>query len=142
MKYMIILKMCPQNIKKMPSKVAHNPTRPTVFSPASFALCNWDSFIVWKSLKLSNFAGWKNSLEFLGCRYNSIPIYSTQLPILSYMIRWDMHFDMSLRLKDFWTKTTWEQESICPRWMWQNFKIFPFMNTWNMLFFLFINWNF
>ena len=26
----------PQNIKKLPSKVAHNPTRPPVFSPASF----------------------------------------------------------------------------------------------------------
>ena len=26
----------PQNIEKLPSKVAHNPTRPPVFSPASF----------------------------------------------------------------------------------------------------------
>ena len=25
-----------QNIEKLPSKVAHNPTRPPVFSPASF----------------------------------------------------------------------------------------------------------
>ena len=25
-----------KNIKKLPSKVAHNPTRPPVFSPASF----------------------------------------------------------------------------------------------------------
>ena len=31
---------------------------------------------------MSNFAGWKNSLEFLWCRYNSIPLHSTQLPIL------------------------------------------------------------
>ena len=28
----------PQNIKKLPSKVAHNPTRPPVFSPASFCI--------------------------------------------------------------------------------------------------------
>ena len=34
-------------------------------------------------MKLSNFAGWKNSLEFLWCRYNSIPLYGTQLSILS-----------------------------------------------------------
>ena len=26
----------PQNIEKLPKKVAHNPTRPPVFSPASF----------------------------------------------------------------------------------------------------------
>ena len=26
----------PQNLEKLPSKVAHNPTRPPVFSPASF----------------------------------------------------------------------------------------------------------
>ena len=26
----------PQNIEKLPSEVAHNPTRPPVFSPASF----------------------------------------------------------------------------------------------------------
>ena len=42
---------------------------------------------VWKSemfssLKLSNFAGWKNSLKFLWRRYNSIPLCGTQLPIL------------------------------------------------------------
>ena len=36
------------------------------------------------SFKLSNFAGWKNSLEFQWCWYNSIPLYSTQLPILKY----------------------------------------------------------
>ena len=29
-------KIAPQNIKNLPSKVAHNPTRPRVFSPASF----------------------------------------------------------------------------------------------------------
>ena len=29
-------KFVPQTIKKLPSKVAHNPTRPIVFSPASF----------------------------------------------------------------------------------------------------------
>ena len=27
-----------QNIKKIPSKVAHNPTRPPVFSPAIFCI--------------------------------------------------------------------------------------------------------
>ena len=29
-------KIAPQDIKKLPSKLAHNPTRPTVFSPARF----------------------------------------------------------------------------------------------------------
>ena len=49
-----------------------------------FALWNWDSFKVWNVsfLKLSNFPGWKNSLEFLWCRYNSIPLCGTQLSIL------------------------------------------------------------
>ena len=30
------LKIVPQNIEKLPSKVVHNPTRPPVSSPASF----------------------------------------------------------------------------------------------------------
>ena len=34
------------------------------------------------SLNLSNFAGWKNSLEFLWCRFNSIPLRSTPSLIL------------------------------------------------------------
>ena len=29
----------PQNIKKLPSKVAHNPTRPRVFKSSKFLLC-------------------------------------------------------------------------------------------------------
>ena len=33
----------------------------------NFILCN-----IFSSLKLSNFAGWNNSLEFLWCRYSSI----------------------------------------------------------------------
>ena len=32
-------KISPQNIEKLPSKVAYNPTRPKVFSPASFRSC-------------------------------------------------------------------------------------------------------
>ena len=40
-------KICPQNLKKLPSKVAHNPTRLQVFSPEQvFGLCNWNSFLV------------------------------------------------------------------------------------------------
>ena len=35
----------PQNIKKTASKVAHNPTRPRVFSPANIWHCG-DSFKV------------------------------------------------------------------------------------------------
>ena len=37
---------------------------------------------IFSSLKFSNFAGWKNSLEFLWWRYNSIPLCGTQLYIL------------------------------------------------------------
>ena len=40
----------PQNIKKMSSKVAHNPTRPPVFSPASFCFVKLRQF---HSLKFS-----------------------------------------------------------------------------------------
>ena len=50
----------PQNIKKLPSKVAHNPTRPRVFSPASIWLCGTETVLyseIVSSLKLSNFAG-------------------------------------------------------------------------------------
>ena len=35
----------PQNIKKLPSKVAHNPTRPRVFSPASIWLCGTETVL-------------------------------------------------------------------------------------------------
>ena len=63
----------------------------TIFLNNQNFSCPWDSFIVWNVLifevvklcKLSNFAGWKNCLEFLWCRYNSILLYTTQLPILS-----------------------------------------------------------
>ena len=41
----------PQNIKKLPSKVADNPTRPTVFSPASFCFVQLRQFY---SLKFSH----------------------------------------------------------------------------------------
>ena len=34
----------PQNIKKLPSKVAHNSTRPPVFSPASFCFLKLRQF--------------------------------------------------------------------------------------------------
>ena len=34
----------PQNIKKLPSKFAHNPTRPRVFSPASFCFVKLRQF--------------------------------------------------------------------------------------------------
>ena len=38
-------KFAPQNIKKLPSKVAHNPTRPPVFSPASIWLCRTETVL-------------------------------------------------------------------------------------------------
>jgi hypothetical protein len=47
-----------KNIEKLPSKVAHNPTRPPVFSPASFGL-ETETLVkseIFSSLKLSNFA--------------------------------------------------------------------------------------
>jgi hypothetical protein len=50
----------PQNIKKLSSKVAHNPTRPQVFGPASFCFEQLQQFYmseIFSSLKLSNFAG-------------------------------------------------------------------------------------
>ena len=58
-----------------------------------YALWNWNSFKVRNfSLKLSNFVGWKNSLEFpwefLWCSYNSIPLCGTQLSILSLESNW------------------------------------------------------
>ena len=34
----------PQNIEKLPKKVAHNPTRPPVFSPASFCFVKLRQF--------------------------------------------------------------------------------------------------
>ena len=79
-----VKKFAPQNIEKLPSKVAHNPTRQPVFSPASFCFVNLRQFY---SLKFSHLwschSRMKNSLEFLWCRCNSIPLYSTQLTILS-----------------------------------------------------------
>jgi len=53
-------KFASQNIEKWPSKVAHNPTRPRVFSPASIWLCGTETvftLVFFSSLKLSNFAG-------------------------------------------------------------------------------------
>ena len=50
----------PQNIKKLPSKVAQNPTRPKVFNPASIWLCGTETVLlseIVSSLKLSNIAG-------------------------------------------------------------------------------------
>jgi hypothetical protein len=53
-------KIVTQYIKKISSKVAHNPTRPRVFSPASFCFKQMRQFYmseIFSSLKLSNFAG-------------------------------------------------------------------------------------
>ena len=41
----------PKHEKKLPSKVAHNPTRPTVFSPAIFCFVQVRQFF---SLKFSH----------------------------------------------------------------------------------------
>ena len=35
---------CPPKHKKLPSKVAHNPTKPPVFSPASFCFVKLRQF--------------------------------------------------------------------------------------------------
>ena len=62
----------PQNIEKWPSKVAHNPTRPRVFSPASIWLCGTETVFTlffFSSLKLSNFAGRVQSLRLAPKRY-------------------------------------------------------------------------
>ena len=37
-------KISPQNIKKSQSKAAHNPTRPPIFSPASFCCVKLKQF--------------------------------------------------------------------------------------------------
>jgi hypothetical protein len=50
----------PQNIEKLPSKVAHNPTRPPSFQSSKFLLCETETVLkseIFSSLKLSNFAG-------------------------------------------------------------------------------------
>ena len=55
----------PQNIEKLSSKVAHNPTR-----PASFCFEQWFYMSeIFSSWKLSNFAGWKNTLRIALLRY-------------------------------------------------------------------------
>ena len=41
-------KFAPQNIKKLPSKVAHNPTRPTVIIPACFCFVQLRQFYILK----------------------------------------------------------------------------------------------
>ena len=78
----------------LPSKVAHNPTRLTVFSPTIFCFVKLRQFY---SLKFSHL--WSSqtlqdeSLEFLWCGYNSIPPYSTQLPILRHTRKaWNIYF--------------------------------------------------
>ena len=83
----IFKKKIPKNIENLPWKVP-NWLGLTFFSPASFcfALCNSNSFIVSYFLifEVITLCRIKNGLEFLWCRYNSILLYSTQLPI----IRW------------------------------------------------------
>ena len=52
--------LSPQNMKKPASKVAHNPTRPRVLTPASICLCGTETVfhsVFFSSLKMSNFAG-------------------------------------------------------------------------------------
>ena len=69
--------------KKLPSKIANNPTRLISFSPANFCFVKLRLFYcllfshLWSCHK---FEGCQNSLEFLW--HNSILHYSTQLPIL------------------------------------------------------------
>ena len=57
------------------------------FQSSKFLLCETETVLkseIFSSLKLSNFAGWKNILESLWCRYNSIPLRSTQSLILGF----------------------------------------------------------
>ena len=57
----------------------------TSFQSSKFLLCETETVLkseFFSSLKLSNFARWKNILESLWCRYNSIPLCGTQLSIL------------------------------------------------------------
>ena len=62
----------PQNIKNLPSKVAHNPTRPRVFSPASFCFVQL-SFKKEQTLKKPVEFGWRSRHDW----------YSSNIPILS-----------------------------------------------------------
>ena len=52
---------CPPKHRKTALKVAHNPTRPRVFSPVSIWLCGTETVFLlcffFSSLKLSNFTG-------------------------------------------------------------------------------------
>ena len=51
---------CEQNIRKLASKVVHNPTRPRFLTPASIWLCGTETVswsIFFSSLRMSNFAG-------------------------------------------------------------------------------------
>ena len=103
---------CPPKHKKLPSKAAQNPPRPTVFSSASFCFvqletvllvtertqycvyggfqqmkgnfANWDSFIVWNFL-IFEVVKLCRILQFLWCKYKSIPLCGTQLSILSIL---------------------------------------------------------
>ena len=62
----------PQIIKKWPQKLLIIPLDQQFYM----------LFKIFSSLKLSNFAEWKNNLDLLWSRYKSIPLHSTQLPIL------------------------------------------------------------
>ena len=89
----------------VPSKVAYNPTRPKVFSPA-----NWDSFIVWNCLmfEVVKLCRMKNILKLIRCRYNSMPLRNTLFFILGknlisianaakFVSKW-----MTFFLRNFW----------------------------------------
>ena len=76
------------------------------------------------SLKLSNFAGWKNSLEFLWCRYNNILLCGTQLSILSPKAKKTLsnlykNYDIDLSLRLYY----WNQSYISSSWA--QFGYFP-----------------
>ena len=89
----------PQNIKNCPQKLLIIPIDQQFSVQQVFALCNWDSFIVWNFLI---FDEWKNSLEFLWW-YSTIAFhytYSTELCTYTQYSLMRKKYDSS-KLKNF-----------------------------------------
>ena len=66
---------------------------------------------IFSSLKFSNFAWWKNSLEYLWCRYNSLPLSIIYTQVTSHLF---VCFDLNSKVVCIWyekilTKTIHEK---------------------------------
>ena len=94
-------------MKKLPSKVAHNPTRLRVFSTASIWLCGTETVFkseIFSSLKLSNFAGRKIILEI------SMVIQHSNLFLILGLTK--IHFKQMLKVSAFYLE---KQKSFIPK---------------------------